>query len=220
MLTVKASASAVLCALPLIITTLIPPCRSPLVPLPVAPTNETFLLLLSVSRRRRSTGLLLPLKGAALMALPLPNTAAFDANVGTKAAARQAAVDSAAIVATAPLDNMRKRQHKLCSTPKGARGQPTISLGYALSRKLRPHRRGTVQVAPVCSCRPRNLLDQRSLQPQKIISNQAMVRYREPLAFVVRACAFVDRFNPAGAPTSGLPMWTNDPPRRQSTFVV
>ncbi len=103
MLAVKASASAVLCAL-LIIITRIPPCRPPFAPLSVAPTSETALL--PVSRRRRRTCLLLPLTGAELMALPLPKIAGCDANVGTNAAARQAAVDSAAIVATAPLDNM------------------------------------------------------------------------------------------------------------------
>lgn len=119
MLAVKASASAVLCAL-LIIITRVPPYRPQFAPLSLVPTSETILsltltlTLVSVCRRRRRTCLLLPLTGAALMALPLPNTAAFDANVGTKAAARQAAVDSAAIVATAPLDNMRRS----CKRPR------------------------------------------------------------------------------------------------------
>ena len=109
MLAVKVSASAVSCALPIIVRT--PPRRPPLPPLSAVATRE--LLLLPPVSRRRNTYLLLPLTGGAaapmicLLALPPPSIAAFEAKVGTNAAARQAAVDSAAIVATAPRDNMR-----------------------------------------------------------------------------------------------------------------
>ena len=128
MLAVKASASAVPCAL-LIIITLTPPWRPNLVPVSAATSEPLLLLVLAVSRRRRSACLLLPLTGAALMALPLPIIAAFDANAGTKAAARQAAVDSAAIVATAPLDNMRKQFLSRCDKTSGGRVDSSSRLG-------------------------------------------------------------------------------------------
>lgn len=108
MLAVRVSASAVSCALLFIIIWVLPR-RPSLPPLSTVITSDLLLVLLPISRLRY-TFLLLPLTGATPMtclALPLPIIAALEANVGTNAAARQAAVDSAAIVATAPRDNMR-----------------------------------------------------------------------------------------------------------------